>query len=120
PRLTPAGPPVRAPLPAGERKPGLPEAIGALGADGAALLVETRAASAAALAAQVREIEAALSGIHTAGAVRFSTDVQECARFWNVRKGMFPSVGAMRKVGTTGILEDGALPGSLAWERVAQ
>jgi D-lactate dehydrogenase len=91
-------------------KPGLPDAIVALGSDGAALLVETRAASGAALAAQIREIEAALAEIHTAGAVRFSTDALECARFWNVRKGMFPSVGAMRKPGTTVIIEDVAFP----------
>ena len=42
--------------------------------------------------------------------MRFSTDAAECARFWNVRKGMFPSVGAMRKVGTTVIIEDVAFP----------
>jgi D-lactate dehydrogenase len=100
----------RAALRSVEGKPGLPDAIGALGATGAALLVETRAASATALAAQVHEIEATLSGIHTAGPVRFSTDVAECARFWNVRKGMFPSVGAMRKPGTTVIIEDVAFP----------
>ena len=42
--------------------------------------------------------------------VRFSTDPAECARYWNVRKGMFPSVGAMRKTGTTVIIEDVAFP----------
>ena len=100
----------RAALRSVEGKPGLPEAIGALGPRGAALLVETRSASAAALSTQVREIEAALSGIHTCGSVRFSTDALECARLWNVRKGMFPSVGAMRKTGTTVIIEDVAFP----------
>ena len=48
--------------------------------------------------------------MHTYEPVRFSTDAQECARYWNVRKGMFPSVGAMRKVGTTVIIEDVAFP----------
>jgi D-lactate dehydrogenase len=100
----------RAALRSVEGKPGLPDAIGALGPDGAALLVETRAASGAALAAQIREIETALTEIHTAGPVRFSTDALECGRFWNVRKGMFPSVGAMRKTGTTVIIEDVAFP----------
>jgi D-lactate dehydrogenase len=100
----------RAALRSVEGKPGLPEAIGALGADGAALLVETRAASGTTLAAQVCAIEVALAGIHTAGPVRFSTDALECARFWNVRKGMFPSVGAMREPGTTVIIEDVAFP----------
>ena len=100
----------RAALRSVEGKPGLPEGIHALGADGAALLVETRAANAGRLAEQVRAIEAALSEIATFEPVRFSTDAAECARFWNVRKGMFPSVGAMRKVGTTVIIEDVAFP----------
>ena len=80
------------------------------GPGGAALLVETRAADPAALAAQVGAIEAVLAALHTAEPVRFSTDPQECARLWNVRKGMFPSVGAMRDVGTTVIIEDVAFP----------
>ena len=100
----------RAALRSVEGKPGLPEGIHTLGADGAALLVETRAANAGRLAEQVRAIEAALSDIPTFEPVRFSTDPSECARFWNVRKGMFPSVGAMRKVGTTVIIEDVAFP----------
>ena len=100
----------RAALRSVEGKPGMPEGIHALGADGAALLVETRAANAGRLAEQVRAIEAALSDIPTFEPVRFSTDASECARFWNVRKGMFPSVGAMRKVGTTVIIEDVAFP----------
>ena len=59
---------------------------------------------------QIRAIEAALAGMPTFEPVRFSTDPDECARFWNVRKGMFPSVGAMRKIGTTVIIEDVAFP----------
>ncbi len=100
----------RAALRSVEDKPGLPEGIRTLGPDGAALLVETRADSAPTLTLQIGAIEAALSGLHTNGPVRFSTDPAECARFWNVRKGMFPSVGAMRAVGTTAIFEDVAFP----------
>jgi len=100
----------RAALRSVEGKPGLPEGIHTLGADGAALLVETRAANAGGLAEQVRAIEAALSDVPTFEPIRFSTDPSECARFWNVRKGMFPSVGAMREVGTTVIIEDVAFP----------
>src|SRR5450631_521527 len=100
----------RAALRSVEGKPGLPQSIRALGPDGAALLVETRAADAAMLAAQIRTVEAALSGIHTFEPIRFSVDPSECAKFWNVRKGMFPSVGAMRNVGTTVIIEDVAFP----------
>jgi D-lactate dehydrogenase len=100
----------RAALRSVEGKPGLPEGIRALCPDGAALLVETRAADATILVAQIRAVEAALSGLCTFGPVRFSIDPAECAQFWNVRKGMFPSVGAMRTVGTTVIIEDVAFP----------
>jgi D-lactate dehydrogenase len=100
----------RAALRSVESKPGLPEGIRALGPDGAALLVETRAADAAALTAQVAAVASALGGIATFEPIRFSTDPDECARFWNVRKGMFPSVGAMRETGTTVIIEDVAFP----------
>jgi D-lactate dehydrogenase len=100
----------RAALRSVEGKPGLPESIRSLGPYGAALLVETRAVDSASLAAQVLGIQETLAGIHTTEPVRFSTDAQECMRFWNVRKGMFPSVGAMREVGTTVIIEDVAFP----------
>jgi len=93
-----------------EGKPGLPDALRAVGPNGAALLVETRAADGDTLAGQVRAIEATLAGIPTFGPVRFSTDADECALFWKVRKGMFPSVGAMRETGTTVIIEDVAFP----------
>jgi D-lactate dehydrogenase len=100
----------RAALRSVEAKPGLPERIRTLGPDGAALLVETRAPDAEQLAAQIRAVEAVLASIPTSQPVRFSTDPAECARYWNVRKGMFPSVGAMRAVGTTVIIEDVAFP----------
>ena len=100
----------RAALRSVENKPGLPDALRAVGPNGAALLVETRAANGETLAEQVRAIEAMLAGIPTFGPVRFSTEPEECARFWNVRKGMFPSVGAMRRAGTTVIIEDVAFP----------
>jgi D-lactate dehydrogenase len=100
----------RAALRSVEGKPGLPESLRAVGPNGAALLVETRAPDAATLVAQVAKIEAALASAHTYEPVRFSTDPQECQRYWNVRKGMFPSVGAMRKMGTTVIIEDVAFP----------
>ncbi len=100
----------RAALRSVETKPGLPETIRALPPDGAALLVETRAPDASKLAAQVAAIMTILVPIRTAQPVRFSTDPAECAQFWNVRKGMFPSVGAMRAAGTTVIIEDVAFP----------
>jgi D-lactate dehydrogenase len=93
-----------------EHKPGMPAAIRGLGPDGAALLVETRAPDAAGLARQIESIERVLAQARTAGPVAFSVDPDECTRLWNVRKGMFPSVGAVRRTGTTVIIEDVAFP----------
>jgi D-lactate dehydrogenase len=100
----------RAALASVEHKPGMPAALRALGADGAALLVETRAADAATLQVQVAAIGASLAGIPTATPIDFSTDAEVIARYWKVRKGTFPSVGAMRATGSTVIIEDVAFP----------
>jgi D-lactate dehydrogenase len=100
----------RAALRSVQGKPGLPASLAEVGPDGAALLVETRAADAATLARQIATLEAALRAVHTHEPPRFSTDPAECARYWAVRKGMFPSVGAMRETGTTVIIEDVAFP----------
>ncbi len=91
-------------------KPGMPQAMRALGTDAAALLVEVRGETAAAL--QLR-IDAALAAINTQSTVEppaFSTDPATCEMYWKVRKGTFPSVGAMRRAGTTVIIEDVAFP----------
>jgi D-lactate dehydrogenase len=100
----------RASLRSVQDKPGMPAALGALPADGAGLLVETRAATAAALAVKIDAITGELAGFALATPLRFATDDQEAAALWNVRKGMFPAVGAMRPPGTTVIIEDVAFP----------
>jgi D-lactate dehydrogenase len=100
----------RAALRSVQGKPGLPATLAEVDEDGAALLVETRAADAATLRAQIAALEDALAAVPTREPPRFSTDAAECARYWAVRKGMFPSVGAMRAAGTTVIIEDVAFP----------
>ena len=68
--------------------------------DGAALLVETRARDGGGARRQDRRDRRARSaGCALAAPVRFSTDPAECGALWNVRKGMFPAVGAMRPIG---------------------
>ena len=39
-------------------------------------------------------------------AVRFTTDPAEYSKYWAIRSGIFPSVGGMRKEGTTCLIED--------------
>ena len=100
----------RASLRSVQDKPGMPDALRALPPDGAALLVETRAATPAALALKIEAIADALESLALATPLRFTTDAAESAALWNVRKGMFPAIGAMRPTGTTVIIEDVAFP----------
>jgi D-lactate dehydrogenase len=93
-----------------EHKPGMPAALHALGPDAAALLVETRGADATEVAANVRAIEGRLAGMPMATPIDFSSDSAVIAKYWKVRKGTFPSVGARRAAGTTVVIEDVAFP----------
>ena len=100
----------RAGLRSVETEKGLPVDLKTLGKDVCALLVETRSTLPEKLVIQIKQTIGDLSGIPTVGPVIFTTDPDECAHLWKIRKGMFPSVGAMRKKGTTVIIEDVAFP----------
>ncbi|KMJ52991.1 4Fe-4S ferredoxin [Vogesella sp. EB] len=100
----------RASLKSVENKAGVPEFIKTLGPDAAAILMETRAASPEAIAANVAAISGFIQHIATETGIRFTSDVAEYTQYWNIRKGMFPSVGAMRAAETTVIIEDVAFP----------
>jgi D-lactate dehydrogenase len=91
-------------------KPGMPAVMRALGDDAAALLIEVRAETGVALQLRIDAALGALQGIATVDAPAFSTDPATCEMYWKVRKGTFPSVGAMRRAGTTVIIEDVAFP----------
>jgi len=93
-----------------ENKPGLPPVIRELGEDAAALLIEVRAATAEGIADKIATVHAAMEGIATVEPMVFSTDPATCEMYWKVRKGTFPSVGAMRRTGTTVLIEDIAFP----------
>jgi D-lactate dehydrogenase len=100
----------RAALRSVESKPGLPSVIQTLGDDAAALLIEVRAETAIALQIKMGAVLATLQGIETVEVPQFSTDAATCEMYWKVRKGTFPAVGAVRKAGTTVIIEDVAFP----------
>ncbi len=93
-----------------ENKAGLPAIIRTLGEDAAALLIEVRAENATLLDQRIQAALGALKGIETVEPAIFSTDQATCEMYWKVRKGTFPSVGAMRRTGTTVIIEDVAFP----------
>ncbi len=100
----------RASLKAVEGKPGMPGGLSELGPEACALLVEVRAASAQALPAAVEAAVARLSGVPTLGPVVFTADRAAADKLWDIRKGLFPAVGAARRIGTTVIIEDVAFP----------
>ena len=91
-------------------KPAMPALMQTLGDDAAALLIEVRAQTAAALQLRIDAALGAIAGIATVEPAAFSTDPATCELYWKVRKGTFPSVGAMRRAGTTVIIEDVAFP----------
>ena len=96
----------RASLRSVEDKPGMPgEIVGV--ADGVtALLVETRAEDEAGLARHIANIRAALAVTAPLNPPNFTAGADECGKLWKIRKGLFPAVGAVRKTGTTVIIED--------------
>ncbi len=93
-----------------EGKEGMPEYLPGLDENVCALLVEARSGDPSGLAGSIVEISRALECRPLVRPLRF-TDVQaEYETLWNIRKGLFPSIGAMRRTGTTVIIEDVAFP----------
>ena len=100
----------RASLRSVEGKEGMPEYLSGLGESVAALLVEARASDPSGLAARVEEIRRALDRFPKVRPLEFTGIPAEYEKLWNIRKGLFPSVGAVRRTGTTVIIEDVAFP----------
>ncbi len=100
----------RASLRSVQDKPGLPVIMRTLDDGAAALLIEVRGETAVALQLRMDAALDALHGIETIEAPVFSTDPATCEMYWKVRKGTFPAVGAVRRTGTTVIIEDVAFP----------
>jgi D-lactate dehydrogenase len=100
----------RASLRSVENKPGIPAEIRNLPNAAAALLVEFQTADVAAVKENADKAKAAAANLELIAEASFTDDPLEQERLWNIRKGMFPSVGAVRASGTTVIIEDIALP----------
>jgi D-lactate dehydrogenase len=96
----------RAALRSVEDKPGMPAAIRGLGDGVTALLVEVRGEDEAELKARIAEVSAVLDGVTTLAPAGFTSDADEFGKLWKIRKGLFPAVGAVRRAGTTVIIED--------------
>lgn len=71
-----------------------------------AVLTQTEAKTQHELADNVRQIMDILKDFDTYGEVSFTTDPEEYGKYWAIRSGIFPTVGGMRKPGTTCLIED--------------
>jgi D-lactate dehydrogenase len=89
---------------------GLPGFFQQLPSDCAALLCEFQADSQAALEHMIQKAVKLCNGFGLLHPPAFTKTEAERQFYWKIRKGMFPSVGAVRKRGTTVILEDIAFP----------
>ena len=77
-------------------KPGMPEFLASLGKDATALLVEIQGADAAEVATRVSMVALALEETPPTRPVEFSSDAYLIEKYWKIRKGLFPAVGAVR------------------------
>jgi D-lactate dehydrogenase len=100
----------RASLRSVQGKPGMPPELAHLDEGAAALLIETRARDAHELAERVAAAAERMASVPTLFPVRFTPVKAEFERLWDVRRGLFPAVGAARRVGTTVVIEDVAFP----------
>jgi D-lactate dehydrogenase len=71
-----------------------------------AVLTQTQAEDQHQLAENVKSITDALERFDTYGEVEFTTDPKVYSQYWAIRSGIFPTVGGMRRPGTTCLIED--------------
>jgi D-lactate dehydrogenase len=100
----------RASLRSVEEKEGMPAYLRLLDGRAAALLVEVRAETRTGLLAAMAAAASAAAPFPQVIPCAFTENPDEYTVLWNIRKGLFPSVGAMRATGTTCIIEDVAFP----------
>ncbi len=92
-----------------EDNPGIPEYIRTFDNEVTALLIDLEAENQEALEDLIMETQKALAGFDLERDFEVTGDSRQIAAYWNVRKGIFPSVGGMRKPGTSVIIEDVAV-----------
>lgn len=100
----------RAALRSVEDKAGMPEYLKTLANNVTALLIETSSVDKESLQKQMAEITESINEYNLVLPVAFTDVPSEYSKLWKIRKGLFPSVGAMRETGTTCIIEDVAFP----------
>lgn len=100
----------RASLRAIENEPVAPSELRELPREAAALLAEYQCETDDELARQREACHLLLPRLPLLSESTFTTDPEARATLWSLRKGLIPSVGAMRKRGTSFIIEDVVFP----------
>ncbi|MFK5881073.1 MAG: FAD-binding and (Fe-S)-binding domain-containing protein [Sulfurospirillum sp.] len=100
----------RAALRCVQDKEGMPKFLKTLEESATAVLVETRAPSKTELENNINIILDKLKDFNPVYPLEFTDIPSEYNLYWDIRKGLFPAVGAVRKTGTTVIIEDVAYP----------
>lgn len=100
----------RASLRSVEDMEGVPAYIKEVPETAAALLVEYQCASEEELEAAVAQSATAFGALDLLREADFTRDPAQQAALWKIRKGLYPSVGAVRAAGSTVIIEDVAFP----------
>lgn len=93
-----------------EDKPGVSPVLRSLPPEAAGLLVEFQCANEAERTEAESLADAAVASFSLLHPAIFTRDPAIQAQLWKIRKGMFPSVGAVRASGTTAIIEDVVFP----------
>lgn len=100
----------RASLRSVQDQPGIPPGIAGLPPEAAGLLAEFQGAQEADRSGLESLAREAVGGLTLVEPARFTHDPAEQAGLWKVRQGLYPSVGATRRRGTTVIIEDVVFP----------
>ncbi len=108
----------RAALRSIENQKSAPENIKDLPSQATGILCEYQANSLVALNAQLEDARVVLDSLSTIAPFQFTTNPDQQANFWKLRKGMYPSVAAAREKGSTVLLEDIAFPVEVLGEAV--
>ena len=75
-----------------------------------ALLIKVEAETESELNSQIDTVNQTIAEFHTLRPHAFTSDPATVTQYWAIRSGIFPSVGSMRPVGTTCLIEDVAFP----------
>jgi D-lactate dehydrogenase len=100
----------RASLRSVESQSGIPASIRTLPPGAAGLLAEFQSAQESERADLEKVAADAVGDLHLYEPAQFTHLAAEQALLWKIRSGLFPSVGSVRKSGTTVIIEDVAFP----------